>query len=77
MRASIVCVLAVAAMSMQDNLKPIAEAATATLTIPGYVDFLAADEAGVWATNRDRVEKLVHDKAGPVALRRQLDRRQA
>jgi virginiamycin B lyase len=66
-RAGILCVLVMGAMSIQDNVKPIAEAASATLTIPGYVDFLAADGAGVWATNRDRVEKLVHDKAGPVA----------
>ena len=67
MRTAFLCVLALTTMSIQDNVKPIAQAAVATLTIPGYVDFLAADGAGVWATNRGRVEKLVHDKAGPVA----------
>lgn len=43
------------------------ELAVATLTIPGYVDFLAADGDAVWATNEDRVEKLQIDQPGPVA----------
>lgn len=46
---------------------PIARRALATLTIPGFVDFLATDGRAAWATNRGRVEKLVHDQAAPVA----------
>ena len=46
----------------------IADHAIATLTIPGYVDFLAADGQDVWATNEDRVEKLRADQPGPVAM---------
>lgn len=38
----------------QDPIRPIAQEAAATLKIPGYVDFLAADEAAVWVTNRGR-----------------------
>jgi DNA-binding beta-propeller fold protein YncE len=45
----------------------IAEAAIATLTVPGYVDFLAADGRAVWATNIDRVEKFEVDRPDPVA----------
>jgi virginiamycin B lyase len=41
--------------------------AVATLKIPGYVDFLAADGRAVWATNEGRVEKLQVDRAAPVA----------
>ncbi len=41
--------------------------AIARLTIPGYVDFLAADGRAVWATNDGRVEKLQLDLPGPVA----------
>ena len=41
--------------------------AAATLKIPGYVDFLAAEGRAVWATNEGRVEKLQLDKAAPVA----------
>jgi YVTN family beta-propeller protein len=45
----------------------IAERAIATITIPGYADFLAADGRTIWATNEGRVEKLQVDRAGPVA----------
>jgi len=41
--------------------------AVARLTIPGYVDFLAAAGRAVWATNEDRVEKLQVDRPVPVA----------
>jgi len=41
--------------------------AIARMTIPGYVDFLAADGRDVWATNEDRVEKLQMDQPAPVA----------
>ena len=41
--------------------------AIARMTIPGYVDFLAADGRAVWATNEDRVEKLEFDQSAPVA----------
>lgn len=41
--------------------------AIATITVPGYVDFLAADGREVWATNLGRVEKLRVDSAIPVA----------
>ena len=44
-----------------------AERAIATLSVPGYVDFLAADGRGVWATNTDRVERFEVDQPGPVA----------
>ena len=45
----------------------IAERAVATLSVPGYVDFLAADGRGVWATNTDRVERFEVDQPGPTA----------
>jgi virginiamycin B lyase len=45
----------------------IAKLAIATLTIPGFADFLVADRNAVWATNEGRVEKLLHDHPGPVA----------
>jgi DNA-binding beta-propeller fold protein YncE len=60
-------VLAVAATHVQDTVRPIADAAAATLTIPGFVDFLAADGSSVWATNRGRVEKLALGSATPIA----------
>lgn len=47
---------------------PIATRAIATLTIPGYVDFLAPDGRAVWSTNEGRVEKLQHDRPSPVAV---------
>ena len=46
---------------------PIAERAVATLTVPGFVDFLVADGAAVWVTNRGRIEKLERERAAPVA----------
>lgn len=46
----------------------IAERAVATLSVAGYVDFLAADGRGVWATNTDRVERFEVDQLGPVAV---------
>jgi len=46
---------------------PIDQRAVATLTIPGYADFLAADGSAVWATNMGRVEKLRDDRTRPVA----------
>lgn len=46
----------------------IAERAVATLSVPGYVDFLAADGRGVWATNTDRVEKFELGQSAPVAV---------
>lgn len=46
---------------------PITERAIAALTIPGFVDFLAAEGAAVWITNEGRVEKLRHDRPSPVA----------
>lgn len=41
--------------------------ALATLTIPGYADFLAADDRDAWMTNDGRVEKLSVGSAAPVA----------
>lgn len=46
----------------------IEDVALATLTVPGYVDFLAADGRDVWATNQDRLEKFAIDRWGPVAV---------
>jgi DNA-binding beta-propeller fold protein YncE len=46
----------------------IAERAVATLSVPGYVDFLAADGRGVWATNTDRVERFELGSSTPVAV---------
>src|SRR4029078_6868138 len=43
----------------------IAQQAVATLTVPGYVDFLAADGRAVWATNTDRVAQLEAGGGGP------------
>ncbi len=45
----------------------IAEKALATLTVPGYVDFLAVEGRSIWATNTDRVEKFTLDSVTPVA----------
>ncbi|HKP29405.1 MAG TPA: hypothetical protein VJU15_08370, partial [Gemmatimonadales bacterium] len=46
---------------------PIARAATATLRIPGFADFLALDGNGAWVTNGGRVERLVATDSMPVA----------
>jgi len=53
----------------QDPSSPtrIAKRAIATLTIPGFVDFLATHGTAVWVTNEGRVEKLRHDRPLPVA----------
>jgi mono/diheme cytochrome c family protein len=48
-------------------LTPIADAAAATLVIPGSADFLVADDDAVWITNRGRLEKLVRNEPAPVA----------
>jgi DNA-binding beta-propeller fold protein YncE len=53
--------------SAQDEVTPIAKRALATLQIPGYADFLAADGNTVWTTNEGRVERLRHDRSVPVA----------
>jgi len=45
----------------------IADRALATLTVPGFVDFLAADGDTVWATNEGRVEAFRPDASMPVA----------
>lgn len=45
----------------------IADEAIATLTIPGYPDFLAAEGRDVWTTNTDRVERLAFDSPAPIA----------
>ena len=45
----------------------IAERAAATLTIPGFVDFLVAEDAAVWVTNVDRIERLERGSATPTA----------
>ena len=47
---------------------PISSRAITTLSIPGYVDFLAPDGRAVWVTNEGRVEKLVHESSVPVAV---------
>lgn len=49
------------------SMTPIADCAVATLTIPGFADFLVADEGAVWVTNTGRIEKLEHTSAVPVA----------
>jgi YVTN family beta-propeller protein len=46
---------------------PIAKAATATLKIPGFADFLALDGDGAWVTNKGRVERLTATDITPVA----------
>lgn len=46
---------------------PIATRALATLSIPGYADFLAADGEMVWVTNDKRVELLRRDAPRPIA----------
>jgi virginiamycin B lyase len=45
----------------------IRERAIATIVVPGFVDFLAADGRAVWATNTDRLERFEVDQSGPVA----------
>lgn len=49
------------------TVTPIQSRAIATLSIPGYADFLVSDGLAVWATNEGRVEKLQHDRGGAVA----------
>jgi virginiamycin B lyase len=44
----------------------IADRALATLKVPGFPDFLAADGNAVWVTNENRVEKLVFESKGAV-----------
>lgn len=51
----------------QDEATPISSRAVATLVIPGYADFLAADGSSVWTTNEGRVDKLRHDRSAPIA----------
>ncbi|MBC7895196.1 MAG: YncE family protein [Cytophagaceae bacterium] len=41
--------------------------AIATLSIPGYADFLAVDGRDVWTTNKGRVEKLRAESPAPIA----------
>jgi YVTN family beta-propeller protein len=45
----------------------VAECAIATMTVPGYVDFLATDGRDAWVTNEGRVEKLKIGSSSPVA----------
>lgn len=45
----------------------ITDHAIATITVPGYVDFLAADGRAIWATNTGRVEKFEVGNNSPVA----------
>ena len=54
-------------MTVSEPEVAIADQAIATLSIPGYVDFLAAEGSAVWATNTDRLEKLDADHSAPVA----------
>jgi virginiamycin B lyase len=49
------------------NQRTMADQAIATLRVPGYVDFLAADGRRVWATNTDRVELFDAASPEPVA----------
>jgi YVTN family beta-propeller protein len=44
----------------------IEEESMRTLNLPGYPDFLAADEEDVWVTNRDTLQKLSVDRRTPV-----------
>ena len=53
--------------AVADSTLVIAEHATATLEVPGYVDFLALDGDAAWATNEGRVEKLLATDPKPVA----------
>jgi virginiamycin B lyase len=46
---------------------PITSRAVATLSVPGFVDFLATDGEGVWATNKGRVEEFRHDVPTPIS----------
>jgi virginiamycin B lyase len=46
---------------------PIATRALTTLRLPGSADFLAIDGTSAWVTNEDRVERLVENRATPVA----------
>lgn len=49
------------------SFSAIAERAAYTMRVPGYPDFLVADEDAVWTTNRGRIEKWRHDRPEPVA----------
>jgi YVTN family beta-propeller protein len=66
--AAAALVVAFSPLTAQNDppVTPIASRAVATLTIPGFADFLAPDGDGVWVTNRGRVEKLERDKSAPV-----------
>jgi virginiamycin B lyase len=46
---------------------PIGQRTVATLHVPGFADFLVADDDAVWTTNQGRVEKLQRDRPAPVA----------
>jgi YVTN family beta-propeller protein len=47
-------------------LTPIGSRATATLSIPGSADFLAADGDAAWVTNGNQIQKLEHGRTDPV-----------
>lgn len=66
-RVLILAFAAATSASAQEAVIPISERAVATLKIPDYADFLAADGSAVWATNRGRIEKLQFGKDAPVA----------
>jgi virginiamycin B lyase len=65
----LLCLGGVSLAGAQDTIPavPISSRAAATLSIPGYVDFLASDGAAVWVTNEGRVEQLRLEHAQPVA----------
>lgn len=45
----------------------VADSATATIHLPGFPDFLIADNDAVWVSNIDRIDKLVVGSDTPVA----------
>jgi YVTN family beta-propeller protein len=49
-----------------DAVIPITQRAVATLSVPGFADFLVADGDAVWTTNQGLVDRLVRDHPKPV-----------
>src|SRR4030095_13979049 len=78
---SLLLLLMIFASCSKQNMKPItdlpaapelkkinvSDSAVAAISLPGFPDFLIADEAAVWVTNVDHLSKLVLSSDTPVA----------
>ena len=66
---ALLCFASASPAAAQDSVPtvPIRSRAVASLSVPGYVDFLASDGASVWVTNEGRVELLRLGQDKPAA----------